>query len=74
MITDLIPEVPGERRPLKLLGAAGGRKLYDYRYTFNGFAAPFDARALAIVVKNPDVRGVYAVRAAIPLIREKLSS
>jgi len=39
---------------------------HSYYRTFNGFAAPFDARALAIVVKNPDVRGVYAVRAAIP--------
>lgn len=39
---------------------------YSYYRTFNGFAAPFDARALAIVVKHPDVRGVYAVRAAIP--------
>ena len=39
---------------------------HSYYRTFNGFAAPFDARALAIVVKSPDVRGVYAVRAAIP--------
>ena len=33
---------------------------------FNGFSAPLDARSLAIVVKNPDVEGVYPVRAAIP--------
>ncbi len=39
---------------------------HSYYRTFNGFAAPFDARALAIVVKSSDVRGVYAVRAAIP--------
>ncbi len=33
---------------------------------FNGFATPLDARALAIVVRDPDVRGVFPVRAAIP--------
>ncbi len=34
--------------------------------TLNGFATPLDARALAIVVRDPDVRGVFPVRAAIP--------
>ncbi|MEO5634420.1 S8 family serine peptidase [Gaiella sp.] len=39
---------------------------HSYYRTFNGFAAPLDARALAIVAKNPAVLGAYAVRAAIP--------
>lgn len=37
-----------------------------YYRVLNGFATPLDARALAIVVQDPDVRGVFPVRAAIP--------
>ncbi len=33
---------------------------------FNGFAASLDARALAIVARDPGVQGVFPVRAAIP--------
>jgi subtilisin family serine protease len=39
---------------------------HAYYRVFNGFAAPLDARALAIVVRDPDVQGVFPVRAAIP--------
>jgi len=39
---------------------------HAYYRVFNGFATPLDARTLAIVVRDPDVRGVYPVRAAIP--------
>ena len=39
---------------------------HAYYRVFNGFATPLDARALAIVVRDPDVRGVFPVRAAIP--------
>ena len=39
---------------------------HSYVRVFNGFAAPLDARALAIVQRDPDVKGVYPVRTAIP--------
>ena len=37
-----------------------------YTRLFNGFATPLDARTLPIVVRDPDVKGVFPVRAAIP--------
>ena len=37
-----------------------------YYRVFNGFAAPLDARALAIIARDPDVRGVFPVRTALP--------
>ena len=39
---------------------------FVYTRTFNGFSAPIDARALALVERDPDVAGVYPVRAAYP--------
>ena len=39
---------------------------YVYTRTFNGFAAPIDGRALALLERDPDVLGVYPVRAAYP--------
>ena len=39
---------------------------HAYYRVLNGFAAPLDAPALAIVARDPDVRGVFPVRAAIP--------
>ena len=39
---------------------------HAYTRTFNGFAAPLDAQSLAIVARDPDVEGVFPVRAAIP--------
>ena len=37
---------------------------HSFMRVFNGFAAPLDARALAIVQRDPDVKGVYPVRTA----------
>src|SRR6478736_1304324 len=39
---------------------------HAYYRVFNGFATPLDARSLAIAVRDPDVKGVFPVRAAIP--------
>ena len=39
---------------------------HSFVRVFNGFAAPLDARALAIVQRDPDVKGVYPVRTAVP--------
>lgn len=39
---------------------------HAYYRVFNGFATSLDARSLAIVVRDPDVQGVFPVRAAIP--------
>ncbi len=39
---------------------------FVYTRTFNGFAAPIDGRALALLERDPDVLGVYPVRAAYP--------
>ena len=39
---------------------------HSFLRVFNGFAAPLDARSLAIVQKDPDVKGVYPVRTAVP--------
>ena len=37
-----------------------------YLRTFNGFAASLDARALAVIERDPGVAGVFPVRAAVP--------
>ena len=39
---------------------------FVYTRTLNGFAAPIDARALALLERDRDVAGVYPVRAAYP--------
>lgn len=39
---------------------------FVYTRTLNGFSAPIDARALALLEREPDVVGVYPVRAAYP--------
>lgn len=39
---------------------------FVYTRTLNGFAAPIDARALALLERDEDVVGVYPVRAAYP--------
>lgn len=39
---------------------------FVYTRTFNGFAAPVDSRALAVLERDEDVLGVYPVRAAYP--------
>ena len=43
---------------------------HSYTRIFNGFATPLDARSLAIVQRDPDVRGVFPVRTAIPAGRD----
>ncbi len=39
---------------------------FVYTRTFNGFAAPIDGRALALLERDRDVVGVYPVRVAYP--------
>ena len=39
---------------------------FVYTRTFNGFSAPIDSRALALLERDEDVLGVYPVRAAYP--------
>jgi subtilisin family serine protease len=39
---------------------------FVYTRTFNGFAAPIDSQALALLERDEDVVGVYPVRAAFP--------
>ena len=39
---------------------------HAYVRVFNGFAASLDARTLAVVERDPDVAGVFPVRAAVP--------
>ena len=50
------------------LVAKGVRATPDYRYTrvLNGFSAALDARAVGLLERSPQVRGVYPVRAAYP--------
>ncbi len=50
------------------LSREGIRLVPDFVYTrtLNGFAAPIDARALALLERDQDVAGVYPVRAAYP--------
>jgi hypothetical protein len=38
---------------------AGGRKIYDYRYSFNGFAAVLSPNEVAALAKSPDVLNVW---------------
>lgn len=39
---------------------------YSYVRVLDGFAAPLDPRAVALLTHNPEVAGVYPVRAAFP--------
>ncbi|MDQ3067191.1 MAG: S8 family serine peptidase, partial [Actinomycetota bacterium] len=50
------------------LSREGIRLVPDFVYTrtFNGFAAPIDGRALALLERDKDVLGIYPVRAAYP--------
>ena len=58
----------GQRAVITKLASRGAPIEPEHAYyrVFNGFATPLDARSLAIVVRDPDVRGVFPVRAAIP--------
>ena len=50
------------------LSRDGIRLVPDFVYTrtFNGFSAPIDSRALALLERDEDVLGIYPVRAAYP--------
>jgi subtilisin family serine protease len=50
------------------LSGEGIRLVPDFVYTrtFNGFSAPIDSQALALLERDEDVLGVYPVRAAYP--------
>jgi subtilisin family serine protease len=39
---------------------------FSYARVLDGFAAPLDPQAVALLQKNPEVQGVYPVRAAFP--------
>ena len=39
---------------------------FSYSRVLNGFSAPLDARAVAVLERRPEVAGVYPVRAAYP--------
>lgn len=58
----------GQKQIASRLSREGIRLVPDFVYTrtFNGFAAPIDGRALALLQRDPDVVGVYPVRAAYP--------
>src|SRR5689334_20102916 len=42
------------------------RVLFSYSRVLNGFSAPLDARAIAVLERRPEVAGVYPVRVAYP--------
>ena len=58
----------GQKQIAAKLSREGIRLVPDFVYTrtLNGFAAPIDARALALLERDDDVLGVYPVRAAYP--------
>jgi hypothetical protein len=58
----------GQKQIAAKLSREGIRLFPDFIYTrtLNGFAAPIDARALALLERDDDVLGVYPVRAAYP--------
>ena len=58
----------GQKQIAVRLSARGIQLVPDFVYTrtFNGFAAPIDGRALALLERDRDVAGVYPVRAAYP--------
>jgi minor extracellular serine protease Vpr len=58
----------GQKQIAARLSREGIQIVPDFVYTrtFNGFAAPIDARALALLERDEDVAGVYPVRAAYP--------
>ena len=58
----------GQKQIAARLSREGIQLVPDFVYTrtFNGFAAPIDGRALALLERDRDVAGVYPVRAAYP--------
>lgn len=60
--------IAAQRQIAARLSREGIQLVPDFVYarTFNGFSAPIDSRALALLERDEDVRGVYPVRAAYP--------
>jgi len=60
--------VATQKQLLSELGAHGIRIRPDFSYVrvLNGFSAPLDARAVALLESRPEVAGVYPVRVAYP--------
>lgn len=58
----------GQKQIAARLSREGIRIVPDFVYTrtFNGFAAVLDTRALALLERDADVRGIFPVRAAYP--------
>ena len=57
-----------QKRLLSDLGTHGIRMRVEFSFTrvLNGFSAPLDARAVALLERRPEVAGVYPVRVAYP--------
>lgn len=57
-----------QKRLLSELGTHGIRMRVEFSFTrvLNGFSAPLDARAVALLERRPEVAGVYPVRVAYP--------
>jgi subtilisin family serine protease len=57
-----------QRRLLSELSTHGIRPRVQFSYSrvLNGFSAPLDARAVALLERRPEVAGVYPVRPAYP--------
>ncbi len=60
--------VAAQRQVLATLGTYGiqTRVEFSFARVLNGFSAALDARAIALLERNPDVAGVYPVRVAYP--------
>jgi Peptidase inhibitor I9. len=57
-----------QRQLLSELSTRGIRPQVQFSYSrvLNGFSAPLDARAVAVLERRPEVAGVYPVRPAYP--------
>src|SRR6266508_465630 len=57
-----------QQQVLTMLAAngVGVRPDYTYARVVNGFAAPLDPRAIALLQREPEVEGIYPVRTAYP--------
>jgi subtilisin family serine protease len=60
--------IAAQRQVLATLGTYGiqTRVEFSFARVLNGFSAALDARAVALLERNPDVAGVYPVRVAYP--------
>jgi subtilisin family serine protease len=60
--------IGAQRRLLTELGIHGiqTRVEFSFARVLNGFSAPLDARAVALLERRPEVAGVYPVRVAYP--------